>query len=176
MKKSWKNTIQFVLLLAIGVLLIRFSLDKLSFNDLIEQLKSGNYLICIPVFIVSATGYLFRVLRWRMMLNQMGENSRLTSLYASLCMGYTVSFVVPRLGEISRALIIKKTDNVKVDYTLLSIIAERLYDMFVLFVLAILNFILFNQLFLKLISIDQIMNLFPVFGFWFWFSMCCIEK
>ena len=109
-----------------------------------------------------------------MMLNQMGENSRLVSLYAALCMGYTVSFVVPRLGEVSRALIIKKTDNVKVDFTLISIIAERLYDMLALFVLIIINFILYNQLFLKLISIDQLMNMLPTVGFWFWFVMLFI--
>lgn len=168
MKKKWIHSLQFVILLIIGGTLFWMSLRKISLELLFEELKQGEYIICIPVFMISATGYFFRIMRWKMMLNQMGEQCRKRSLYAALCMGYAVSFVVPRLGELSRALIIKRTDGVKVDYTILSIIAERLLDTFALAFLLLLSTLVYHDVLSDLVQSKEISAGFHQMGFGFW--------
>jgi uncharacterized membrane protein YbhN (UPF0104 family) len=49
-------------------------------------------------------------------------------LFASLCVGYLVNYAFPRLGEITRCLLLKRTARLPVDKTLITIIAERTFD------------------------------------------------
>jgi hypothetical protein len=102
-----------------------------------------------------------------MMLESLGQVSRKRSLYASLCMGYLVSFVVPRLGEVTRALIIKRTDGVKIERTIISLIAERLLDVVMLFILFIIALVGYHRQlnnFLNQIDLGSLMNQRN----WFW--------
>lgn len=145
MFKSGLIRLQFVLLLLLGIILIWYALGKISFSDLNEKLKTGDYRVIFPVTLASLAGYLFRSLRMRMMLVSMGESCRRRSLYASLCMGYLVSFAIPRLGDLSRALTVKKTDQVKVDFALIAIVAERMADVVSLLVLTVVALILNRQ-------------------------------
>ncbi len=144
-----------MVLLLVGVLLIWFSLSKINLDLLQQELLTGDYFICIPVFAISMTGYGLRILRWNLMLKEMGEVCRKRSLYAALCMGYLVSFIVPRLGEVSRALILKKTDNIKVDFTLISIVIERILDTIVLFGLLLVAVIMNGNLLLAVFDFNR---------------------
>jgi uncharacterized membrane protein YbhN (UPF0104 family) len=135
--------VQFTFFFATGVLLVYLTFRKISFSDLIQTLKQANYWVSIPVFAFSMLGYYARVYRWKMMLNALGSNTKLQHLYAALCMGYGVNFVVPRLGELTRCIIVKKTDSIRFDKALLTIVIERLLDTFILFFLIMITTFLF---------------------------------
>lgn len=158
MIKLGSYKVQFTFLLLLGTGLIWYTFSKITFGDLFNQLKTGNYWIALPVGLVSIAGYYFRSARMKILLQKMGESCRLQSILAALCMGYTVSFAIPRLGDITRALSIRKTDGVKVDFALISIITERLFDMLVLMFLVVVSIFTHGAM---LLNIWQ-QNNFPV--------------
>jgi glycosyltransferase 2 family protein len=136
---NWQKSIQFILLLAIGVVLIYFSIHKLSITSLFETIAHGNFIVVIPVFIVSVFGYYIRSLRWRLLLKSVHQPVPASHLFACLSMGYAVNFATPRLGEIARCLTLKKVSEVPIEQSLMSVIVERLIDVITLLILVLLS-------------------------------------
>lgn len=137
-----RDIILYFIFLAIGILLALAAFNKINWFELSAMLAQGNYYIALPVFVVSVTGYFFRIARWQIMLRSCNEEASKKSLFASLCMAYGVNFVVPRLGELTRCLVVKRTDKVPFDKSLITVIAERIIDTFCLFFLLLVLLVL----------------------------------
>jgi len=138
---------QSVLFACIGIALLYFSFQKIDFSSLVAVLKNGNYTAVLPVFLVSLMVYVSRVKRWQILYEAAGEKAPANFLFASLATGYLVNFAVPRLGELSRALILKKWLNYPVHVSLSTIVFERMADVICLLFILVAAFALelFNQ-------------------------------
>src|SRR5262245_24744829 len=117
--------VQFAALVLAGFVLIGLSVRNVSYRELWDQISGANYWIAVPVYLVSLSGYFFRIERWRMFYTSMDIHPRRSMLFVALCTGYLVNFAVPRLGEISRCLILRKSDAVPVGRSVVTIVAER---------------------------------------------------
>lgn len=62
----------------------------------------------------------------------MGYKTTFANNFMAVSIGYLMNLTVPRSGEISRALVLKKYNNVPFDKGFGSIIAERIIDMIIL--------------------------------------------
>jgi uncharacterized protein (TIRG00374 family) len=137
-----KKVIRFVLIFCVGCLLIYLSVRKLELQALVDIIKGANYLVVVPVFLISITGYWFRSLRWQIILQAMGRSVKPFHLFSSLSMGYAVNIVTPRLGEIVRCIVLRKTDLVPVEQSLVSVVVERVIDFICLFSVLLLATVL----------------------------------
>jgi uncharacterized protein (TIRG00374 family) len=117
-----------LLLFLLGAFLIYLSVQKIELRELLDYIRNGNYWIAIPVFVISMFGYLIRSLRWKLLLESMGNHPKTGHLYAALSMGYAVNFATPRFGEITRCLVLKKTDRIPIEQSLISVVIERAID------------------------------------------------
>ena len=126
----------------IGILLVYLTFSKVSFVEVIDVIKTGNFLILVPILIVSFLVLVVRVWRWKLLFKQSKIETNSISLFHALSIGYMVNFAVPRLGEISRTLILKKTDVIPINQSLSTIVFERLADILALFLLIITAFVL----------------------------------
>lgn len=98
--------------------------------------------------------HLLRAWRWNMLLQPLGYNLKTSRTFLAVMVGYLANFVVPRMGEVSRCGVLKKTDNVSVSRGFGSVVTERVFDMICLlsivaFTLAI-EFRRLNEFFLEL--------------------------
>ncbi|MFN4082840.1 MAG: lysylphosphatidylglycerol synthase transmembrane domain-containing protein [Bacteroidia bacterium] len=175
--------VSYVLPALLGFALIYATLKNISINQLIEALKNGNYIVIIPVLAISILVYILRVIRWQLLYKTVDVGVKKNVLFASLATGYAVNFVIPRFGEVIRALTIKKTDNIKINISLSTIVFERAIDTLCLAIITVSVFIaeyfydgslikqfvsindlnLSNKLFLALLAV--------VFAFLFWFVL-----
>lgn len=146
MLKNKTGFISFILLLLLGILLFWLSFRQIKLHEIILVLSKGNYEIAIPVFAISLTGYWFRIKRWQLMLNAIQLKAPSNQLFASLCVGYLVNYAFPRLGEITRCLLLKRTARLPVDKTLITIIAERTFDTICLLFLSLVAWIIYADL------------------------------
>jgi uncharacterized membrane protein YbhN (UPF0104 family) len=140
-KKFWV-VFQSVFFALIGAILLYLSFRKTDFASIATILKSGNYWVMAPVFMVSLMVYLSRIKRWQLLYESIGTKAPLNYLFASLATGYLVNFAVPRLGEISRALILKRWLNYPVNTSLSTIVFERITDVLCLVIILIMAFTL----------------------------------
>jgi len=157
--KKLIGIINYILFAAIGVVLLFLSFRKVHFSDLLTILNSGNYSTVFPVLVVTILVYIMRVSRWSILLKSLDIKVPRISLFAALFIGYFVNYAIPRLGEISRSLALKRSDDVMLSQSLSTVAFERMVDMFCLFLIVIITLVM------DLISDHGIINTFLDFEY-----------
>jgi uncharacterized protein (TIRG00374 family) len=103
---------------------------------------SSLYYIFLYVIIFLISHYL-RSLRWRIMLKSVKKDLSEVNLFGSVIIGYGVSCVIPRLGELYRGLFLGKWEGISRSTILGSIIVERFIDVISFAFAAVLSIIIF---------------------------------
>ena len=118
-----------------GVFLIVYFYNKLKPEDLEDIKKSflnANYIYIFIALIFGFISHAARAYRWKYMLEQMGYNSPFKNNFMAVWIAYFMNMTIPRSGEVSRALVLKKYENIPFDKAFGSIIAERVVDFIIL--------------------------------------------
>lgn len=137
MSSKVSKIIQYLFFLLIGSILCWIFLKNISISDIVSDLKGRNYYWFYLVLLVSLIVYLIRAYRWKMLIESNEQKVKFMDVLSALSIGYFVNLAVPRLGEITRCLSLKK--NYKTDFTELlgTVIIERAVD-----ILSLLLFLL----------------------------------
>lgn len=86
-------------------------------------------LLWIVLFLVSSViSHFVRALRWGVIMNSIKPGIGSYNLFASLMIGYGVNNVVPRLGELTRAVSLGELEKVSRTSILGTIVVERVLD------------------------------------------------
>jgi glycosyltransferase 2 family protein len=136
-KNALIQTLVFALM---GVFLLYLSFRKTDFSEILLVISQGDFWVMIPVLFVSIGVYISRVKRWQLLFETIKIKAPANYLLASLATGYLVNFAVPRLGEISRAIVLKKSLDYPVNDSLSTIVFERLADMLCLLIIILWAF------------------------------------
>jgi hypothetical protein len=73
-------------------------------------------------------GHVIRALRWKVILNSVKPNTSFKHLFGALMVGYGVNCVTPKLGEITRAVLLGKWENLSRSSMFGTVIVERVID------------------------------------------------
>ncbi len=106
------------------------------------QFVTANYNYVSIALFVAFLGYVLRAYRWKYTLAEVGSAPGFFINFLAVSIGYFVNLGIPRSGEVSRALILKKYREVPFDKAFGTIIAERIVDFIILIVLIIVSVIL----------------------------------
>ncbi|AWA29465.1 TIGR00374 family protein [Flavobacterium magnum] len=145
MKKQVTKWLSILLPLLLGVFLIYYTYDKFTPAQLKEiktHFRRADYFYVIISLIIANLGNLSRAYRWKFSLEHMGYKSSFANNFMAISVGYLMNMTIPRSGEFSRALIVKKYDNIPFDKGFGSIVAERIVDSIVLLFLMLLTVLL----------------------------------
>ncbi len=140
MKAKIAKSLSILFPIALGLFLIVYQYNKFS-SEQIEIMKShfknANYLYIIISLFIAFLGVASRAYRWKFSLEQMGYQSAFHNNFMAVSAGYFMNLGIPRSGELSRALLLKKYENIPFDKAFGTIVAERVVDtlLFLLFVI-----------------------------------------
>ena len=141
------QVIQYILLLAVGIYLCILFFNTLDFEGLKTKIIKGNFSWFYVVMFVSIMVYVIRTLRWQMLIRSIGYETKFLNAFSALSISYFVSFVVPRLGEVTLCLSVKKQHDIPFMQLLGTVIIERVVDILSLIILLCLTLVLqFNQI------------------------------
>lgn len=168
------------ILLGIGIIVYQYSkFTDAQINEIIGYFKNADYFyVCLAVF-VGFIGNAIRAYRWKYMLDHLGYDSSFQNNFMAVNIGYLLNLTVPKSGEISRALIVKKYNNIPFDKGFGTIVAERLIDMIFLLFFMLLSVVLQFKI-VKAFILDkiplQLMTLLSTFGILFLIVFVLIYK
>lgn len=146
-KSKTSQKIQYLLLLSIGSYLSWLFFRGSNILELRQIISTGNFSWFYLVMLVSLLTYIIRVLRWQMLIDAIGYKTNFLNMLSALSIGYFVSFFVPRLGEVTRCLSVKKHSNISFMELLGTVIIERIVDIISLFTFLLLTIVLqFDQI------------------------------
>ncbi|WP_395054790.1 YbhN family protein [Flavobacterium sp.] len=145
MKKTISKWLSILIPLALGIALIVYQYNSFTAQQLLEikgYFKNANYFYIFLSLIIATFGFISRAYRWKFSIEQMGYQSKFQNNLMAVCACYFMNLSVPRSGEISRAIILKKYEDVPFDKAFGTIIAERVVDTILFFMFVIVAFIL----------------------------------
>ena len=158
-----------VIPLLLGLGLMVYSYNSFTEKQL-EQMKgyfvSADYKYVFFSLIFAFLGYVLRAYRWKYTLTQIGYKPNFKLNFLAVSIGYFVNLSIPRSGEVSRALILKKYQDVPFDKAFGTIIGERIVDFIILllfiFVSLVIEFNTLKSFLLSYIPIDKVVILLIV--------------
>jgi uncharacterized protein (TIRG00374 family) len=166
LKKQISKWLSILLPIALGVFLIIYTYNKFTPQQLEEikfQFKNAEYKYILLSLFFGFVALLSRAYRWSFTLEPLGYQPKLLNTFMAVCVGYFMNMTVPRSGEVSRALVLKKYEEIPFDKGFGTIIAERIVDMFILlsFIAAafFLQYEIFESFVLDKISPKQLLLL-----------------
>lgn len=146
-----KKWIAVLLPLFIGVAIIYYQYTTLTAQELQNikiSLQKANYFYIFISLIIASIGYWSRAYRWKFALEHLGYKTHFYNNFFSVCVSYLVNLTVPRSGEITRAALLKKYENVPFDKAFGTIVAERIVDFIIFFLFVIIGFVIqFDKLY-----------------------------
>jgi glycosyltransferase 2 family protein len=144
LKKLLLQLLKFILPLGLGIFLIYYIYSDLSEEDkanIFLSLKNANYGWVLVSIALSMISHVSRAYRWKILLKPMGFNPKLYNSFFAVMIGYLANMAFPRLGEISRAAVLTKYEKIPFEKGFGTIMAERVIDMLILFILTLISIV-----------------------------------
>lgn len=147
-----------ILPVLLGAVLIIYQYNSFSASELAEMKSyfiKADYFYVVLSLVIALLGFLSRAYRWKYSLAHLGYHPKFHNNLLAVCIAYFVNLSIPRSGEISRALILKKYEDVPFDKAFGTIVAERVVDL-AIFGLCVLLSMAFQFEFLKQFVLETI--------------------
>jgi hypothetical protein len=171
LKQKISNLLSVVIPLLLGLGLMYYSYNSFT-EEQLTQMKSyfisANYnYVAISLFL-AFSGYVLRAYRWKYTLIQIGYHPNFKLNFLAVSIGYFVNLSIPRSGEVSRALILKKYQDIPFDKAFGTIIGERIVDfiilLFFIFMALLMEFHTLKDFLLLYIPIEKLI-IISIVGF-----------
>lgn len=137
------SVIKYSISLILAIVLFYFAFRNVSVDEFVEKVTEVNYWWVILSIFLSLCSHWLRAYRWNLMLRPLGYE-RLSDFrtFLAVMTGYLANLAFPRLGEVTRCGVMKRSDKVPMSISFGTVITERTIDFLILLSLIMLDFIL----------------------------------
>lgn len=130
MTYSTKSILRIFLPIALAAAILYGMYRDFDWSDfthaLTDEMAWGWMLLSFPFGILAQV---FRATRWQQLLEPLGEKPRLHTSICAIFLSYASSLVVPRVGEVLRCGVLKRSDDVSFSHGIGTVVTERIVDM-----------------------------------------------
>jgi glycosyltransferase 2 family protein len=139
---KWSKYVLSFLLSAVFLYIAFYNVD---FGEVFSYVaKASIFWIFIFIVLWMVSHYL-RAVRWKIILHSVKKDASLKNLLGALMIGYGVNCIIPRLGEISRAVFVGKWEGLSKSSLFGTVIIERIIDILFLGLAVILSVYLWSE-------------------------------
>jgi glycosyltransferase 2 family protein len=172
LNKSLSKFLSIALPLALGVFLIWYIFKQFTPAQLTElelHFKNANYGYVILSVLLSVLSHVIRAYRWNFLLQPLGYSPRLANNFMAVSIAYVMNIFIPKSGEVSRAVVLTKYEDVPFDKGFGTVISERIVDLALLLLFTVLSlFLQFDTLY------DYLLSIIPITKLVLLFSICIV--
>lgn len=112
----------------LAVVFLYFAFYDVNFSDVISVVSKANVLWVFIFILIAFLGHYARALRWKYILNSVKPDTSIKNLFGALMVGYGVNCVTPKLGEVTRAVLIGRWEGLSRSSMFGTVILERIID------------------------------------------------
>ncbi|MGL5937796.1 MAG: lysylphosphatidylglycerol synthase transmembrane domain-containing protein [Phocaeicola sp.] len=128
-KKVVSKTVQILFPLLLGGAILGWMYQDFNFNRVWQVLTNGmNYGWMLATLLFGVFSNLFRSWRWKLSLEPLNENPSTANCIYAVFIAYATNLIIPRLGEVSRCVILSKYSGTSFSKSLGTVVSERLID------------------------------------------------
>jgi len=122
------QALKFLGFLALGILLLWLAFRNVNFKSLAKNLKEANYYWLVLSIFFSLLAFVLRARRWQLLINPLGFHPTFWHTFHALMIGYMANIALPRIGEVTRCVVLGKKEKIAVDKLIGTVIIERTID------------------------------------------------
>ena len=130
--KHFLTVLKYALLLAVSGALMVYAVRGQDLSRIGHYIATANYWWLTITLALSVLGYFSRAYRWQMQLNASQTPAPYWSVYHAMMVGYLANIVLPRMGEVIRCSVLRRTSGVPVQVALGTVVTERVIDVLIL--------------------------------------------
>ena len=147
MKEKFLSVLKYFFFLILGGGILYLVLKGKDLNKMLEDLRSAEYKYLVASMVFGYAAYLFRALRWLLLLKTMSYNTSVSHATHAVAAGYFANVIFPRAGEIVRCTSLYKVTGIPVNKLFGTVLLERAIDLVVLVACIAIGFVLkYNEL------------------------------
>lgn len=152
MKKITNIFVKTVLPLLLGVAILYFIYRNFDFSRVMPELKQMDMWWFAVTIFFGIMSHVIRGWRWCLALAPLGYKPSSANCVYSVYIAYASNLVVPRVGELSRCVVLDRYDNVPFVQSFGTLVAERLLDTIMVLLILIAAVSLQWEVFYKFLS------------------------
>lgn len=142
MNKKLINILKYIVFLGIAFGLLYLSFKGIDLDQVLASIKRANFAWIIAGMCCGYLAFVFRGLRWKLLIKPMGYEANTWNGIHSVNVGYLANLAVPRLGEVTRCTAMNQSSKIPVDKLFGTVLAERVIDLVMLGICFLLAFTL----------------------------------
>jgi len=135
LNSTYKKILKTTLPLFLGGILVWYSLSGMDQEKMFFHLRNANYAWIFLGLFFGVLSHLSRAYRWKFMLAPLGYKPKFTNSVLAVLIGYFVNLAIPRAGEVSRATVMVNYEDIPFEKGFGTIVAERIADMIMMFLI-----------------------------------------
>jgi len=132
MIKITGNLVKHIGFWAIGLFILWWITRNQDLDLIFYEVKRANYTWLLVAMMVGVLSHFIRALRWNILIGSIGGRVHTSRAFRAVMNGYLVNLVVPRLGEISKCMMLSKSTGVPFNNLAGTMVAERIIDLLTL--------------------------------------------
>ncbi len=140
-----KNIIKYSLSIILAVVFLYIAFIDVNFKEVLHIISNASILWTLIFIVVMMSSHFVRAIRWKVILNSVKPNTSIKNLFGAIMVGYGVNCVVPRLGELSRAVLVGKWEGLSKSSMLGAVIVERVIDIIFLGLAVLISVIIWTE-------------------------------
>ena len=123
-----RGLINFLFSVGLAVLFLYLAFADVNFSEVMGLVSQAS-ILWIIIFAASVMiSHYIRALRWKYILHSVKPDVKMWNLFIALMIGYGVNCVTPKLGEVTRAILIGRYENLSRSSMFGTVIVERVID------------------------------------------------
>jgi uncharacterized protein (TIRG00374 family) len=140
--KKLLSALKYIVGLAIAITLLWVVFKDWKMEEMLMRFANVKYSWVFLSVFLSIISHVARAYRWNLLLTPLGYQLSTYRTFLAVMVGYLANLIAPRLGEITRCGVLKKTDDVKMSESIGTVVAERIIDLLGLVVIILLGLVL----------------------------------
>lgn len=145
--------------LVLGVFFVWYSIQDTTSEErnlIWQNIKNANmFWVSISMFL-GLISHLIRANRWKLLLNPLHGNPKLSNCFYAVMFGYLANLGIPRSGEVLRGASYASYNNLSFEQSFGTIITERLIDLIMLLSIIGLTFVIQSNELMVYLDVNQI--------------------
>lgn len=128
-KKSKTSAIlNYILSFALTIIFLYVAFHDVDFSEVLTIVGKADLFWIFVFVVVSMLAHYLRALRWKYILNSVKSDVSIKNLFGALMIGYGVNCVTPKLGELTRAVLLGKWEGLSRSSMFGTVVLERVLD------------------------------------------------
>lgn len=124
-----RGLLNFIISISLAAIFLYIAFNGVNLAEVFSLVSQASFFWLVVFTLSTLASHYVRAIRWKVILHSVKPNASMKNLFGALMVGYGVNCVTPKLGEVTRAILLGKWENLSRTSMFGTVIVERVIDL-----------------------------------------------